>query len=1149
MPISIRESRGFSLVVTVTLMILLSLIAVGLLSLSSTVVRSSQAGTHQEVARANARLALQLAIGALQKHAGSDTRVTASANLLESDFPPVLGVWKSWEGSDHVTSGALAGRPIAPAYESKGQLADSGDGRFLRWLVSSARDSSRPDEVRQFASSSPREGAVPLLGTGTLGEHSGKEVYLEPTSLNENSGALAWWVSGENQKARLPEPYEPEEGGAAQWSVLARSHAEADPGVFELDDLLEDASPVRKTVSLPSLDLLREGSQSPAGRHFHDLSVSSRGLLTNVATGGWRKDLSLFTERWDNLPRNNVPVFQVTPERALTMERPQSRAVQASRSLLYPWSGYRGGLGSAPIYQHGAVASWHHLKDWMTFYQNVSTDASGVPMVVNRSYDIANTQTAFQFLHQVRVAPVIARMHWVFSHYSKPAAEETSTGTHELHLLVNPVITMWNPYNVTLRASTLQFRLERNLPAAFSYQIGRADRRYRSLLAGSESKGFSGMSTHSRMVCTIRRPFLLGPGESVVFSAASSQPVLTARTSELELAPGYQPSGGLLFPVKEVGGNVATVRASDPIRVNTRFDTPYNDISEGVGIYLDMGPANSNERYLAYRMVYSREMAREVYPDKTADEFTQPTVGEVDGNPVPFLSTVFGTRLASESHLPARGFLQSSPLVNYTAMGSKSVVETDIAFEYPGVLHPVNSPFDYSFIVHAPGDSRLPNSSAEANEGYIVSGFDKSTGLSRVIAAELPLRPLCSLAELQNWDLRYENPIPPYQFNLIGNSNATPLLPPNDVVNRRAPSGGQNLQHDDAYCANHLLFDDWFLSSIATRPADFGRGGESAQEVVEKFLAGEQPLDNRAYRAVRSGGDRDEEGLGQVITSDEGWQKVAAHLEVEGMFNVNSVSVVAWRALLGHARGHRVPYLAPSANGSAVTLSGETDFAFSRFPVAGDTEAGTPGYSGAFPESSEFTGYRRFEEGMLDGLAEEIVEQVRLRGPFLSLSEFVNRQLSSGDLALAGAVQTALDELGEGGGGLYGTLAALSRDAGSAQLPEAQRAAYAFPEAAEGESAFGLPGWTRQADVLRAIAPILSVRDDTFTIRAYGDSRDRNGRIVATATCEGLVRRQREFLDASEDFARTGAPEVEANRQFGRRFSLVAFRWLKDSEV
>lgn len=75
---------------------------------------------------------------------------------------------------------------------------------------------------------------------------------------------------------------------------------------------------------------------------------------------------------------------------------------------------------------------------------------------------------------------------------------------------------------------------------------------------------------------------------------------------------------------------------------------------------------------------------------------------------------------------------------------------------------------------------------------------------------------------------------------------------------------------------------------------------------------------------------------------------------------------------------------------------------------------------------------------------------------------------------------------------------------------------YKFPAAADGWSAYGLPGWTRQADILRALAPTLSVQDDTFTIRAYGDARDKNGKIVNRATCEASVRRTREYVDPTD---------------------------------
>ena len=105
-----KTRNGFALVVTLSLMILLTVIAVGLLSLSTISLRASGASADVAVARSNARMALMLALGDLQKHAGLDTRVTARADILDEKNPPVVGVWTSWEGSDHDDSG----RPISP---------------------------------------------------------------------------------------------------------------------------------------------------------------------------------------------------------------------------------------------------------------------------------------------------------------------------------------------------------------------------------------------------------------------------------------------------------------------------------------------------------------------------------------------------------------------------------------------------------------------------------------------------------------------------------------------------------------------------------------------------------------------------------------------------------------------------------------------------------------------------------------------------------------------------------------------------------------------------------------------------------------------------------------------------------------------------
>jgi len=1155
----IRREGGFALIVTVSLMVLLTIIALGLLTLSSISLRAASSGSDRSVARANARLALMLAMGDLQKQAGLDTRVTAKADILDANNPPVLGVWKSWEGTDHELSGSAQGRPISP-----GNYTTKKKERFLSWLVS-GNTSILPNTTK-----GPTKAI--LLGDNSVGSGTTREklqVHLTPTTLTvgNQSGGFAWWVSGENQKARLPKPYQPTADNSGRWTMNLKSHAVADPKPFRMDILLTDATPANKAISLNQSDLISTAATLKTSQEFfHDLSSSSVGLLTNVATGGWKKDLSLLTENWSLAGTSGLPFFRYAPGQDLLYTIPIPGNASPDKSLIYPWSSYRGTAANIPIYQHGAVSSWENMKDYVTAYRDkgITTSSTGVASI-NPTCSVSIGGDIFNFLHKVRVIPVIARMQWVFSHTAgtppPPAAgqPELPAGSMEPRLLLTPVITMWNPYNVemTFNRGPLVFTVPKPLPAALQYNVnGVQNAAYNSLLAGNLNNS-PALSTSGSLNYQISAAFTLKPGETKVFSPSSPIPAAADATAILELQPGYRSKGGHFFTLKNDAGASIIAPGTATIKANAKFDTTYNDIYTGVGIYLDMKIGGSP--HLAYRMAYKPAVAAMVYKPVTGlAESTYLSV--IASAPSPFMTTVFGARMASNTHIAAKGFVQSSPLVNYTAMGGKDKVESNIQKHYGGTNHPVNSPFDYSFTALVPNDSKLPNESDTTNRGYIVTGFTKADGLSRCVIDELPLRPLQSLAELQNWDLRYENPVPPFSFNIIGNSDATPLLPADAVVNSVdvIPSlSPTNLQHDDSYCANHLLFDDWFFSSIAPDPTTFGTSGRSLQQTYTDFVSGISPLGNRAYVALAQDTGFAATSTGNAntlytnyVSKSDSWKTIASRLEVEGMFNVNSTSVTAWRALLGHARNQKVPFMKDTGAAWSVELSNQSDYPFSRFSIAGDSEAKSAGSSGAFPGATEFSGYRILDEKLLDALATEIVKQVRLRGPFLSLSEFINRQLSSGDLALAGTIQAALNELAKSSStNPYAGIVAANNNPSSANPASAGDAEYKFPDAAVGQATYGLPGWTRQADVLRSLAPIMTARDDTFTIRAYGDARDKSGNITARATCEAVVRRTADYLDPADLPEVTGTPTKPINQVFGRRFQLVSFRWLSPSEL
>lgn len=254
---------------TLALMILLTVLAVGLLSLSSVALRSSTRNEDMALARSNARLALMIALNELQRCAGPDQRVTATADLagnddgerLSSGANPsaITGSRKYWNaGQPNGLSPVQPGtrfwtgvwgnaNPSRPAANNGNIYEKAPSPRLLNWLVSGNEGTAfAANGLGQVSSSNPpaftpadttsgistsmassteveinNRDAIMLVGPASAGagnhpttSESAVDRYVaaplvEVKSGGKTTGRYAYWIGDEGVKARvdLADPY------------------------------------------------------------------------------------------------------------------------------------------------------------------------------------------------------------------------------------------------------------------------------------------------------------------------------------------------------------------------------------------------------------------------------------------------------------------------------------------------------------------------------------------------------------------------------------------------------------------------------------------------------------------------------------------------------------------------------------------------------------------------------------------------------------------------------------------------------------------------------------------------------------------------------------------------------------------------------
>lgn len=1114
--------QGFALVVTLVLMVLLSILGLGLLSLSSIAVRSTARETASQTARANARLGLMLALGTLQREMGPDRRVCHPASVSDSAKPGR----RHWiASSDSWNSTSAAPRPDAK-------------DTFRRWLVSGpdafTTDQSSPQNP-------PSSGdALFFLGIDPSDRVTAPKILLR-------SGSYAWWIDDENAKALVSRA--PEDGIAA----TAWSHAQAAPTTgFPLHDDFSALDPrdpsLEKLPTLMSLDPAL-GKSGIAGKNFHDFTVFASGLFTDVARGGLKKDLSLFLD----FPKQSAP---------LPVKLPNLNTV------------YPGGITWEELWLYHNV--WQALQPPLSGLSSVTGgNLSGAEMLVTApGKGVASVDAFRRDPFSLYKRPNHIRMQWISSLWAKknPGTSPSDPETYQLCWVSDPAITLWNPFDVPVALHPDAYYSLKFWTIPYTVSI------YRDGMLALR-KTFNELSVNdpfdhifSLVVGTAKSPFhgrtgtpdpvILMPGEVQIMSeGVSGEPIEYVKNNNAAKSIGTRAGWNL------GRGRYVKLPGLDKVRPDERLEIEILPNSSPIREFPVYGSQLVN-----FPWSYGRDQRKgdaapilgfqelwgtKVYapPGKNAAQYPD-VFPQVPRRKLPSARNFTGTDKELVMSFSLQNKTEESP-TSWTRF--HSLATSGQYLELGDPRNPVTHPLEVdvkplSGLTHP----SMPQSGPSHPSRGLFGGsyYNQATGQDIVIMRSIPREPPLSLGAFQHAiangnTTRMEgggalSPAPdpralpePEVSKPISNSHALPMIAPDKTSN--PPKDGKLAEIDHSYEVNRMLWDSWFLSSIVQRQAPHHSVKKTASEVFSDFSENptESPLPNPHVRLATTG-----PAAARDLLFSSGKAKPDAHLRAasllrfDGAFNVNSTYVEAWKAMLASMNEAAIPLASsPDKPGDI------TPFETVGIPV---TALLTP-HGGSFEKAAissaadrtQWRGFRQLTPGEIAELAEAMVAQVRLRGPFLSMADFINRRVGGDkDLALSGPLQAALDKT------VNKELFSAAQRIASAPAG----AAFPFPEAAELPKTFGGPAHVTQADILTAIGSQLTVRADTFRVRAFGEASDKAGNVTARAWCEAIVVREPDYIDPSlpaYEIPATGSP----NESFGRRFTVHSFRWIAPAEL
>lgn len=1137
-----RPRRGFALVATLMMLILLAVMATGLLGLSSVTMRSESQGNALAEARANAHMGLMIAIGELQTSMGPDTRISAHAAALAKD--PRIGIQLSPNTAKAWWLGVCS--------SNRTQNIGSATGKPVVWLVSGLDQTQSSGAQLTAALKNP----VAMYGENSIntaeltgGEpiRAGRINVTHPES--GRPGAYAWFVEDEGMKGQLAASNPKVRNDLAAplgGGVVPGTYG---IGILENMDALAGRNPEEISrlglTSVNSLALLDAPKGIVRDKRF-GYTTRSLGVLSDVRKGGLKKDLTIAFEK-DEVFTAVFGDGKDFPAKYIIMDEAK--------------------FANCPDLRQNGYIHWDMLKDYYNIKRYIQTDSAGnqsLPINVFTSAGLGWTGSAdaawplymngLQGPHQIGKNEATApnQREFPYGDHTKLSVGVLEPLEYYKHSPVIPVlmrvqqnawlerldisgqphvrtnaqlwIAQYNPYNIWLTSngmlsrgySTIDFD-HKGLRVQRGTSIEWMTRFYRGLLW----RGQVGEN----------KPLMLGPGR------AQFRGFQRDSDSKAENNGGYYWGGTFGEEVKDL-----TMESSytdyplfpDQSRADTltfSFDN-VNVITQGGSSGKPSLPGAAYVHWYCLSQLFWKPYSWE---GLGAKRISFPNVG-LDGlneNAMGCFSLSLRT-----TREPVGG---PGPAIRPLVDANIRAFLGNTRWDSPLGLNVLAA---YSVENKNEVDEQIPQMNVQdAPKGYAYwgAGRDPVDGHDRVILFDIPRRDLVSLGQLQHANVGRFSYEPSY---IVGNSYANPRIPLNawsasvqDTLGERVGStqriaGNFNL-YDASYLVNEMLWDAYTFTTIPQVADNRDSIPETTPDAAHfaRLRKGLASLPNPRLLAYEPAGSTfNLATLQQTTPAGEergGFYHNAGHVMVDGAFNVNSTSVDAWEAFLSGTHG--LPWQKVNAKG--VITGFQTGLDGVRFPRVQAT-LGSPMERHKLDENY-WVGFRRLEQTEVRELAAAIVEEVEQRGPFLSMAEFINRKLVSGDHGKSGALQAALD-------------ATVNKDLdpnfeGKASHPNI---------AANSTQGAGFPGQLLQGDILQSLAPLMTVRSDTFTIRAYGEARSPDGsKVLAKAWCEATVQRYPDPVPGSQSGRDFLSELAKPSSEFGRRFGITSFRWLHPEEI